>query len=58
MEDCKIEKSLKPETLTRVVNKENAKMQNYFFSNRRLKYAIYKYLYVANSNFHDISINH
>ena len=33
----KIERILKPEILTRVVNKENAKMQNYFFSNRRLK---------------------
>ena len=34
---AKIERSLKPEILTRVVNKENEKMQNYFFSNRRLK---------------------
>ncbi|AYX83252.1 hypothetical protein [Staphylococcus haemolyticus] len=33
----KIERSLRPEILTRVVNKENEKMQNYFFSNRRLK---------------------
>ena len=30
----KIERSLKPEILTRVVNKENEKMQNYFFSNK------------------------